>query len=819
MTIGRLVLVFVAAGLTAVACSGDGDTSATGTPGDGGNEDAGTSDGNANGGGAGRGGRGTGGSGRSNGGTAGRLTSGGTAGAITGGDAGGASGGSCIPLNQFPKGDAATLDLSTSCTAEAACGGALEGKSFQLESICLDGDSLFGRVTNVCGSATVSGSGNSAEGSISFAGGQAAIEVHGTASASVDFPNSCSFCQCSSFESKLAGVGLIATCSPVCNGGTCTCTVHASVDVSTTASYTASGNLITVGSLSLDYCVGALGLSTHDTSTNGKLGAAKWTTPTALPEKCDGIDNDGNNQVDDDPRDCPPCKTEGVCAQRSATCNGASGWTCEYTSPDYQADETACDGLDNDCDGQVDEPSPEVCNGRDDNCDGSKDENPAADAACVAEKGAGYVCQSGSCVCLNQCGGGCVDIQTDVAHCGGCGKACPTGASCSGGVCSCPQAKPTVCTNVCANLQLDPQNCGTCGKTCALACGNGTCLEVSSLALGDYSTCAVMKDGTARCWGNNWTLGTGSTAPASTPTPVGSLTQLAGVTVGGLAACAWSSSSAQCWGENSFGRLGDGTTADHLTPKPVSNLTSIAGLSAAAQHSCAWTTGGVAYCWGDGSSYQLGTGNGGESSVPVAVSGVTSVIQVTTGLQHTCALTSGGTVYCWGSNISGQLGTGTNGQSPAPVTGISTAVQIGAGSLHTCARLSNKTVQCWGSNTNGPLGDGSNSPHATAMPVPGLSNVEELAVGGEHNCARLTDQTVRCWGWNQNGQVGDGTRTNALSPVPISGLASVQSIAAGGQHTCARLASGVVQCWGANAFGQIGDGTTTAALTPVTVKW
>ena len=79
-------------------------------------------------------------------------------------------------------------------------------------------------------------------------------------------------------------------------------------------------------------------------------------------EICDGKDNDCNGAVDDNPADALPCERRlGVCAgKRHACVNGQYMLTCtaaEYGS-EYQAAETRCDGLDNDCDGRVDSLSP-----------------------------------------------------------------------------------------------------------------------------------------------------------------------------------------------------------------------------------------------------------------------------------------------------------------------------------------------------------------------------------------------------------------------------------------------------------------------------
>jgi len=80
----------------------------------------------------------------------------------------------------------------------------------------------------------------------------------------------------------------------------------------------------------------------------------------ALPgEVCDGLDNDCDGVVDEGanaPDEACPL-VAGVCAGAAPVCAGADGWRCGY-GPAYEADESLCDGLDNDCDGQTDESFP-----------------------------------------------------------------------------------------------------------------------------------------------------------------------------------------------------------------------------------------------------------------------------------------------------------------------------------------------------------------------------------------------------------------------------------------------------------------------------
>ncbi len=389
---------------------------------------------------------------------------------------------------------------------------------------------------------------------------------------------------------------------------------------------------------------------------------------------------------------------------------------------------------------------------------------------------------------------------------------------------------------------------------------------VRSIGVGDAHTCALLGSGTVRCWGAGGAgqLGDGSTADRSTPVTVhassssaSALSGVSAITGGSYHTCALlANGTMKCWGYSDYGQLGDGTKTARSAPVTVrassssaAALSSVSAIAGGGHHTCALLASGTVKCWGWGSLGQLGDGASTDRSAAVTVhassatsSALSGVGQraIAVGFGQTCALLVNGTVKCWGANFLGEVGDGTTTQRAAPVTvkagggsslALSNVVAIAAGGFYTCALLANGTVKCWGTDYDlDPVAVVSGPGSSTA-----LSNVIALAAGAHHTCALLAAGTLKCWGNNDFGQIGDGTKTVRNTPVTVRSaaasavaLSGVRTVAAGEFHTCALLVAGTMKCWGLNAAssdpfglwssgGQLGDGTKTDRSSPVTV--
>ena len=89
--------------------------------------------------------------------------------------------------------------------------------------------------------------------------------------------------------------------------------------------------------------------------------------------------------------------------------------------------------------------------------------------------------------------------------------------------------------------------------------------------------------------------------------------------------------SVKCWGAGGFGSLGNGNNNNETTPVFVSNINNAKQVSTFGSlgyapvnesHSCAALSDGTVKCWGAGGYGQLGNGSTNNQNVPVSVSGI-----------------------------------------------------------------------------------------------------------------------------------------------------------------------------------------------------
>ena len=305
------------------------------------------------------------------------------------------------------------------------------------------------------------------------------------------------------------------------------------------------------------------------------------------------------------------------------------------------------------------------------------------------------------------------------------------------------------------------------------------------LATGAAHTCVVLDNGDVKCWGLNddGQLGVGDTVARGDAAgemgdalPAVSLGLASGLRVTGIAAgdahtCALiSDGSVKCWGSGANGRLGTGDEnsrgdeagemGSSLAVVDLGSGRRATALSAGGAHTCAIRDTNDVVCWGYGLAGRLGTSSGddvgsgagqmGAALIPVLLGSGRTAIGIAAGSAHTCALLENATTKCWGSGGNGRLGTGSQndiGDQPGELGDSLAAIALGAGrtvravvasSAHTCVVLDTFALKCFGLGTSGRLGSGGTTTLGDAAAEMG-DNLLAVNLGTDRRVMSLTE--------------------------------------------------------------------------------
>lgn len=247
--------------------------------------------------------------------------------------------------------------------------------------------------------------------------------------------------------------------------------------------------------------------------------------------------------------------------------------------------------------------------------------------------------------------------------------------------------------------------------------------------VGAFHGCVLLSDETVRCWGENkrGQLGAGPEVSwsmvAKVPVPVKGLSGVKSISVSGEHACAvLGDGSVRCWGDNSFGQLGrcspysSSTCLGHSegpnslvgnsdVPIVVNGVSGAVSAFTAGQVGGAVLSDGTFVIWGIGSK-----GVAGEAPAPMEeVSGAVFI-------DLPCWKSASGTVTCLPTYFAP---TGTT--QPRMVEGLSGVTSLFVAFSHACAVAGGK-VLCWGQNgADGLLGNGMTAGTIVPVAVPGLT--------------------------------------------------------------------------------------------------
>ncbi|MCO4747425.1 MAG: hypothetical protein KC912_21675 [Proteobacteria bacterium] len=499
---------------------------------------------------------------------------------------------------------------------------------------------------------------------------------------------------------------------------------------------------------------------------------------------CDGDDNDCDGVTDTDIAGTPPAeKQDGVCSGTLKVCDGQGNFVEPVYADvvaNYEADESLCDGLNNDCDASTDEMAPV------DAPDASKQDGVCAGALKVCAGSSGYVDPDYTAI------NGYEAIE----------------ATCDGDDNDCDGTVDTV-------FLADPDSAalecwGTYVRTVPERIADGPWRSVAtsrSYGSGGWGTsCVIDESDQLYCWGDNWygglgdgdTSGTGRRAMEQVP---GDWSE---VFLDQQTVCALQTDNTLwCWGSD------PGLSTRTYEPAQVGTAT-YKQVGVEDGRVCAIASDDTLWCWGFDRDRQLGLPVAGNEPAPVQV-GAETWLDIATGEGHTCGIHSSGDIWCWGKNEEGQSGVDPTvdvGPITTPAV-IAPPASLGwdavsASADQTCALATDGAIWCWGSNRESQVSAGAEDAYfepqlADAGPFNTVITAETLS------CGTTVEGELVCWGFNLFEGMGTG-QYESTGPVQIgSQLGEFASM--GASVSCAiSSADASLWCWGDNAGGR-GTGT------------
>jgi hypothetical protein len=276
--------------------------------------------------------------------------------------------------------------------------------------------------------------------------------------------------------------------------------------------------------------------------------------PACVPtdEMCDGKDNDCDSKIDEEVPPMPCGNAAAPCKQGAKVCTNGT-WSSDCPG-EVGPQKEICDGMDNDCNGVPDEgcdctngaseacgmsamspcrkgmhtcvngkwpstcegnvdPKPEVCDGVDNNCNNQMDEGKDAlcnggqhcgASGCVACTTAAH-CATGNECKIGRCDANGTCSSTDA----GSTTSCNSGrGKCGGGTCCTPSCSSSVCGVSDGCNGICPDNCETSNRMCE----GGACVA-KPVMKGEYDVCTASSNAQGDCGPNLICLNVGGSIP------------------------------------------------------------------------------------------------------------------------------------------------------------------------------------------------------------------------------------------------------------------------------------------------------------------